>query len=196
MKTLMDIMKSSMTSLYESLLDDEEEVMDRVKFNMFDFIYNSRTDDEWQGRIQILKDACEEFDITKMSAEERLELKEQLSKDKKSLFFCHHEYRGGSYRMGSLYINKSFKGSAKTSISLMKSSKYKDDGSGNISVDLHYVDGKIDPFFKYKPSYKHTHPAIFYRMPKKVEDEFYEWAYRITAQGTPLANMKKYIYAL
>jgi hypothetical protein len=185
-----------MRTLYESLLDDEEEVMNRVEFNIFDFIYNSRSEDEWQRQVQFLKDACEEFDLTKMTVEERLELKEQLSKDKKSLFFCHHEYHGSSYLMGSLCINRAFKASAKTSVTLIKSTKYKDTGPGNIGVDLHYTDGKIDPFTKYKPFSKHTHPAIFYRMPKKVEDEFYKWAYRVTAQGAPLANMKRYIYAL
>jgi hypothetical protein len=185
-----------MRTLYESLLDDEEEVMSRVEFNIFDFIYNSHSEDEWQRQIQFLKDSCEEFDLSKMTAEERLELKEQLSKDKKSLFFCHHEYHESNYRMGSLCINRAFNATAKASVTLIKSAKSKAAGPDNISVDLHYTGSKIDPFFKYKPSYKHTHPTIFYRMPKKVEDEFYKWAYKTTAPGTSLAGMKKYIYAL
>ena len=62
MKTLMDIMKSCMTSLYESLLDDEEELLDKdLDIDIFDLILKSKNREEFNNRLDILESLGEEW---------------------------------------------------------------------------------------------------------------------------------------
>ena len=77
MKSLMDIMKSSMTSLYESLLDDEEEVLNRSYINIFDNLCSSTNRKDFYKNMEILFDMC-----TKVNSIE------EMKKHKNSFFIA------------------------------------------------------------------------------------------------------------
>ena len=56
-------MKSLNEYMKESLLDDEEELLDKVDINLFDKLDNSKTPTEYQKFIDILLDSCEKINF-------------------------------------------------------------------------------------------------------------------------------------
>jgi hypothetical protein len=57
-----------MKTLYESLLDDEEEVLDRTNLNIFSDLYASKTKKEFYKQVDILFDLC-----TKVNSAEEMQ---------------------------------------------------------------------------------------------------------------------------
>lgn len=154
-----------MRSLYESLLDDEEELLDKVDINLFDRLDNSDTPAEYQKFIDILLDSCEKINFGQITLDD--EKYDKITKDTTSFYIC--VLNAGSDK--ALYINRLFN----------KSSKY---FVRFCPVHMTFLNrymiqtwlGKIDGgnALMYFAS-KSQIPKFIYKMPKKLMSVFDKW---------------------
>ena len=75
-----------MKTLYESLLDDEEDLLDKVDINLFDKLDNSKTIVEYQKFIDILLDSCEKINFKQIALDD--EKYDKMAKDTTSFYIC------------------------------------------------------------------------------------------------------------
>jgi hypothetical protein len=165
MKTLMDIMKSSMTSLYESLLDDEEELLDKSNLNIFDIISKSQSKDEFYEHIKTLCNSCIAVNIN-----------DDLSKYKNSFFLMElmATYNNSNY---GIKIDRYFK---KTKNSVFVNYFRPGKISAAMADKLTFHELR----YEYVPALKSDTVYVF---PKNIEKQYIEWV-----QNHPILNTYKY----
>lgn len=165
MKSLMDIMKSSTTSLYESLLDDEDDLLNKQVLNIFDIISNSQSRDEFYEHIKTLCDSCIAVNIN-----------DDLSKYKNSFFLMEliATFNNSNY---GVKIDRYFKKNKKP---LFINYFRPGDISACMSDKLTFNELK----YEYTPALKSDTVYVF---PKNIEKQYTEWV-----QNNTKLNMYKY----
>lgn len=153
MKSLMDIMKSSMTSLYESLLDDGDEILNNSNINIFNIISSSKSEKEFYKHIDTLADACVPVNIN-----------DDLSKYKNSFFLMELMTTYNRKNRG-IKIDKYFK---KTKKPLFINYF----NTGDLFISKCDKRTFLELKYEYTPTLKSDTVYVF---PKYIEEQYVEW---------------------
>ena len=142
-----------MKTLYESLLDDEEELLDKPDLNIFSIISNSKSETEFYEKINLLKDLCIAVDIN-----------DDLSKYKNSFFLMElmSTYNRKNY---GVKIDKYFKKTRKPLFINHFS-------SGDLFITKSDKRTFHELKYEYTPSLKSDTVYVF---PKDIEAQYVEW---------------------
>lgn len=159
-------MKSLNKYMKESLLDDEEELLDKVDINLFDKLDNSKTPTEYQKFIDILLDSCEKINFKQIVLDD--EKYEKITKDTTSFYICVLDDNNSNK---TLYINRLFNNSSKyfvrfspihikfNNVYLIQTWLGKIEGGNAL---MHFAS-------------KSQSPEFIYRIPKKLLGVFDKW---------------------
>ena len=170
MKTLMDILKSSMTSLYESLLDDEEELLGKldIKLQLFNNIFYAKNKNDFYKNIDILCDMCDVVDIN-----------DDLSKYKDSVFVMKMYAKSSRKKPYGMRLEKYFIKTKKPLFINFISAGKMDITMLNTKTTFHELRNENVLGLK---------DDIVYVMPKDLEKTFVEWLQH-PKQETYLSNV-------
>jgi hypothetical protein len=160
-----------MKSLYESLLDDEEEVLDRTNLNIFNMILNSKSEDEFYKHIKTLCDVCIAVNIN-----------DDLSKYKNS-FFLMELWTHYSKKNHGVKIDKYFK---KTKKPLFVNYFQSVGIHTAMSTKLTFNELK----YEYTPTLKSD---TVYVLPKTIEEQYVEWVKGLTNKYLDFKSKSKVI---
>ena len=155
-----------MKTLYESLLDDEEELLDKVDINLFDKLDNSKTMVEYQKFIDILLDSCEKINFKQIALDD--EKYDKMAKDTTSFYICVLNDKDSNK---TLYINRLFNKSSKYFVRF---------GPINMRFNNVYIIqtwlGKIEGGSALMHfASKSQIPEFIYKIPKKLMSVFDKW---------------------
>ena len=160
-----------MKSLYESLLDDEEEILNRTNLNIFNIISDSKSDGEFYEKINMLKDLCIAVDIT-----------DDLSKYKNS-FFLMELMSALSKKNHGIKIDKYFKKTKKPLFINYFS-------TGDLVIT------KCNKYTFFELKYEYT-PCLksdtVYVLPKEIEKQYVEWVNGLPGKYLNFAEKSKVI---
>lgn len=154
-----------MKSLYESLLDDEEELLNKPDLNIFDIISNSQSRDEFYEHIKTLCNSCIAVNIN-----------DDLSKYKNSFFLMELMATFNKSNYG-IKIDRYFK---KTKKPLFIN--YFKPGSAFVGVSDRHTFNELK--YEYTPALKSDTVYVF---PENIEKQYIEWV-----QNNTKLNMYKY----
>jgi hypothetical protein len=151
-----------MKSLYESLLDDEEEVLDRTNLNIFNIISNSKSEAEFYEHIKTLCDVCIAVNIN-----------DDLSKYKNSFFLMElmTSYNG---KNDGIKIDKYFKKTKNPLFINFNDRSYKKLKIIAKVCEKHTFN---ELKYEYAPSLKSDTVYVF---PKYIEEQYVEWVKSLT----------------
>lgn len=155
-------MKTLSYYITESLLDTEDEIFDRMDLNVFNLISNSKTEDEFYERINLLKDLCIAVDVN-----------DELSKYKNSFFLMElmTNFNGKNY---GINIEKYFKKTKKPLfINFYDCSHRKLKIITRVTEKHTFNELK----YEYSPSLKSDTVYVF---PKDIEAQYVEWVNSLT----------------
>lgn len=153
-----------MKTLYESLLDDEEELINSIDLNnIFERISSAKSLKEFTKYFDILLGSCAKYVISELTPEQKLE----FDKDKKSLYICKME---GWNKQLIIYINRIFKYTSKFSVKIKPV-----ENTYSNSFFVYYTTEKIKPSPFYSQSRNSITPNIIYKIPASLMKSFKEW---------------------
>lgn len=156
-----------MKTLYESLLDDDGELINSIDLNnIFERIGSAKSLKEFNKYFNILLDSCTKYIVSELTPEQ----KQELDKDKKSLYIC--TSRAWNDRL-VIYINRIFKFTSKFSVKIKPV-----ENTYSNSFFVYYTTEKIKPipFYKSAPgNYVIPDPNIIYKIPTSFMNKFKEW---------------------
>lgn len=155
MKTLSDY-------ITESLLDTDDEIFDRMDLNVFNHISNSKTEDEFYERINLLKDLCIAVDVN-----------DELSKYKNSFFLMELMTTFNKKNYG-IQIDKYFKKTKKPLFINFYDCSHR---KLNIMVNACEKHTFNELKYEYSPSLKSNTVYVF---PKDIEAQYVEWVNSLT----------------
>lgn len=163
-------MKQLSNYIAESLLDTEDEIFDKMDLNVFNYIYNSKTQDEFYKHIKTLCDLCIAVDIN-----------DDLSKYKNSFFLI--QLRSSNKNDCGIKIDKYFKKAKKPLfINCFK--------SGDLFIS------KMDKRTFHELKYEYT-PTLksdtVYVLPKDIEEKYVEWVAGLPAKYLNFVEKSKVI---
>lgn len=165
-------MKQLSDYISESLLDGEDEIFDRMDLNIFNYISNSKTEDEFYKHIKELCDMCIAVNIN-----------DDLSKYKNS-FFLMELMTYYSKKNYGVKIDKYFKKTRKPLwVSYFKS-------SGNIFVSVADKLTFNELKYEYTPALKSDTVYVF---PKDIEKQYVEWVAALPAKYLNFVEKSKVI---
>ena len=150
-------MKNLSNYITESLLDTEDEIFDRMDLNVFNHISNSKTEDEFYERINLLKDLCIAVDVN-----------DELSKYKNSFFLMELMTTFNRKNYG-IKIEKYFKKTKKPLFINFYDCTYKPLKILTSVTEKHTFN---ELKYEYSPSLKSNTVYIF---PKDIESQYIEW---------------------
>lgn len=168
MKTLSDY-------ITESLLDTEDEIFDKMDLNVFNLISNSKTEDEFYERINLLKDLCIAVDVN-----------DELSKYKNSFFLMELMTTFNRKNYG-INIEKYFKKTKKPLFINFYDWSHEKLKIITRATEKHTFD---ELKYKYSPSLKSNTVYVF---PKNVEAQYVEWVKSLANNYLDLKNKSKVI---
>ena len=157
-------MKNLSSYITESLLDTEDEIFDRMDLNVFNLISNSKTEDEFYERINILKDLCIAVNIN-----------DDLSKYKNSFFLMELVTYDPKEKNSGIKIDKYFRKTKKPLFINFSDCSYKK-LKIMASVCEKHTFNKLK--YEWTPSLKSDTVYVF---PKNIEEQYIEWANNLTA---------------
>ena len=168
-------MKNLNDYITESLLDTEDEIFDRMDSNIFNLISNSKTEDEFYERINLLKDLCIAVNVN-----------DELGKYKNSFFLMELMTTFNRKNYG-INIAKYFKKTKKTLfINFYEHS--------NMPLKILTRATEKHTFnelkYKYSPSLKSNTVYVF---PKNIETQYIEWVKSLANDYLDLKNKSKVI---
>lgn len=160
-----------MKTLYESLLDDEEELLDKPDLNIFSIISNSKSETEFYEKINLLKDLCIAVDIN-----------DDLSKYKNSFFLMELMSSYNKKRHG-VKIDQYFK-KTKRPLFINRFS------TGDLFISKCDKRTFIELKYEYTPSLKSDTVYVF---PKDIEKQYIEWVAALPAKYLNFVEKSKVI---
>ena len=159
-----------MKTLYESLLDDEEELLDKPDLNIFSIISNSKSETEFYEKINLLKDLCIAVDI-----------KDDLSKYKNSFFLMELMATFNRKNYG-IKIDKYFKNKTPLFINYFS--------TGRLFISKTDKRTFHELKYEYTPSLKSDTVYVF---PKDIEKQYVEWVASLPAKYLNFVEKSKVI---
>ena len=160
-----------MKTLYESLLDDEEELLDKPDLNIFNIISNSKSENEFYEKINVLKDLCIAVNIN-----------DDLSKYKNSFFLMELMAHYSKKKYGVI-IDKYFKKTRKPLFINHFS-------SGDLFITKSDKRTFHELKYEYTPALKSDTVYVF---PKDIEKQYVEWVAALPAKYLNFVEKSKVI---